>query len=152
VILKGTVAVLTYWRGLFTDAQPEQYVFPHEKYGLAGNDRQPCAWEIEPTQPMHRWKVARESVRKAASVSCRFHDMRHTFISRLAQNPSVSEQTIKALAGHVSRQMLERYSNIRSQAKQAAIRALEQPSIEPIFGATGHKIGHGPEHGHHQKG
>jgi integrase len=53
--------------------------------------------------------------------------MRHTFVSRLAENPNVSEQTIKALAGHVSRQMLKRYSHIRSQAKQAAIQALRQP-------------------------
>jgi hypothetical protein len=75
-------------------------------------------------------------------VRYRPHDIRHTFISRLAENPSVSEQTIKALAGHVGRQMLERYSHIRSQAKQAAIRTLEQPLTEPIFGATGHKIGH----------
>jgi hypothetical protein len=59
--------------------------------------------------------------------------MRHTFISRLAENPNVSEQTIKALAGHVSRQMLERYSHIRSQAKQAAIHALEQHAIEPVI-------------------
>jgi hypothetical protein len=68
--------------------------------------------------------------------------MRHTFISRLAENPNVSEQTIKALAGHVSRQMLERYSHIRSQAKQAAIQTLEQPLIEPVLREMGHKIGH----------
>ena len=68
--------------------------------------------------------------------------MRHTFISPLAENPSVSEETIKALAGHVSRQMLERYRHIPSAAKQAAIQALEQGAIEPIFEATGHKIGH----------
>jgi len=49
----------------------------------------------------------------------------------LAENPNVSEQTIRALAGHVSRQMLERYSHIRSQAKQAAIQALELGAIEP---------------------
>ena len=54
----------------------------------------------------------------------------------------MSEQTIKALAGHVSRQMLERYSHIRSQAKQAAIQALEQGAVEPNLQATGHKIGH----------
>src|SRR5437660_1130411 len=30
------VAVLTHWRGLFPGAEPEHYVFPHEKYGLAG--------------------------------------------------------------------------------------------------------------------
>lgn len=32
----------------------------------------------------HRWKVAWESARKSAKVSCRFHDFRHTFISRPA--------------------------------------------------------------------
>ena len=54
----------------------------------------------------------------------RWHDLRHTFISRLAENPAVSEQTIKALAGHVSKQMLERYSHIRTHAKEQAIAAL----------------------------
>jgi integrase len=78
------LAVLTHWRGLFPGAQPEHCVFPHEKYGLAGNDRRPCVWEIDPDQTMHRWKVAWEIARKAAGVSCRFHDLpAHTFISRL---------------------------------------------------------------------
>src|SRR5262245_11709637 len=70
------VAVLSHWRGLFAGAEPEHYVFPHEKYGLAGNDRKLCAYEIIPTEPMHRWKVAWESARKAANVLCRFHDLR----------------------------------------------------------------------------
>ena len=38
--------------------------------------------------------------------------------------------------------MLERYSHIRSQAKQAAIQALEQDAVAPILQVTGHKIGH----------
>jgi integrase len=38
------------------------------------------------------------------------HDLRHTFVSRLAENPTGSEETIKALAGHVSKRMLERFS------------------------------------------
>jgi integrase len=59
--------------------------------------------------------------------------MRHTFISRLAENPSVSEQTIRALAGHVSHQMMERYSHIRSQAKQAAIQTLNEQAIAPFL-------------------
>ena len=91
---------------------------------------------------MGSWRKAWRLASKAAGVHYRPHDMRHTFISRLAENPSVSEQTIKALAGHVSRQMLERYRHIPSAAKQAAIQALEQGAIEPIFEATGHKIGH----------
>ena len=116
-------AVLTHWRAQFPDAQPEHYVFPHENYGLAGNDRQPCAWAIEPTEPMHRWKVGWESARKAACVSCRFHDLRHTFISRLAESQA-SDSTVMALAGHVSRAMMERYSHIRMEAKRRAVDGL----------------------------
>jgi integrase len=62
---------------------------------------------------------------KTAKLHYRWHDCRHTFVSRLAENPAVSEQTIMALAGHVSKAMLARYSHIRSAAKQAAINALE---------------------------
>jgi hypothetical protein len=52
-------------------------------------------------------------------------DGTNTFVSRLAESASISEQTIRSLAGHVSRQMLEHFSHIRSQAKQSAIRCLE---------------------------
>ena len=38
----------------------------------------------------------------------------------------MSEETIRALAGHVSKKMLERYSHIRISAKQVAIAGLEQ--------------------------
>jgi integrase len=124
------VAVLAHWQGLYHDAQPEHYVFPHEKYGLAGNDRQPCAWEIDPTQPMHRWKVAWERARKTASVSRRFHDLRHTFISRLAESQA-SDSTVMALAGHVSRAMMERYSHIRMEAKRLAVDGLSGTDFEP---------------------
>ena len=117
------LAALTHWRGLFADVQPEHFVFPHEKYGLAGNERKPCAWETEPNQPMHRWKVAWEGTRKASGVSCRFHDLRHTFISRLAESQA-SDSTIMALAGHVSRVMVERYSHIRMEAKRSAVNTL----------------------------
>lgn len=124
------VAVLTHWRGLFPGAQPEHHVFPHEKYGLAGNDRQLCAYEIIPTEPMHRWKVGWESARKAAKVSCRFHDLRHTFISRLAESQA-SDSTVMALAGHVSRAMMERYSHIRMEAKRRAVDTLSGTDFEP---------------------
>ena len=77
--------------------------------------------------------------------------------SQLAENPAVSEGTIKSLAGHVSKRMLERYSHIRTHAKSAAIEALEQvqvpiPAVSgtkpteaqaaAILGERGNKIGH----------
>lgn len=114
------VAALTHWRGFFPGAQPVHYVFPHEKYGLAGNNRKQRAHGIVPTEPMQRWKVAWEGARKTAKVSCRFHDFRHTFISRLAESQA-SDSTVMALAGHVSRAMMERYSHIRMEAKRRAV-------------------------------
>jgi len=123
-------AVLSHWRRLFPEVEPNHYVFPHEKYGFAGNDRKQCAYEIIPTEPMHRWKVAWESARKAAKVACRFHDFRHTFISRLAESQA-SDSTIMALAGHVSRAMMERYSHIRMEAKRKAVDTLSGTDFEP---------------------
>jgi integrase len=37
---------------------------------------------------------------QAAEVSCHFHDLRHTFISRLAESQA-SDSTVMALAGHI---------------------------------------------------
>jgi integrase len=104
-------------------------MFPHEKCGLAGNDRQACAWEIDPLQPMHRWNGARESVRRTAGVYCRFHDLRHAFVSRLAES-QVSDSTVMALAGNISRTMMERYSHIRMEAKPCAVDTLSGTEFE----------------------
>jgi uncharacterized protein YbjQ (UPF0145 family) len=52
--------------------------------------------------------------------------LRHTFVARLAENAAVSEETIRSLAGHMSKQILQRYSRIHTHAKQAAIAAMEQ--------------------------
>jgi integrase len=67
-----------------------------------------------------------EELKSAKPLKYRWHDCRHTFVTRLAENTNVSEETIRALAGHVSKKMLERYSHIRSTAKQAAIFALDR--------------------------
>ena len=55
----------------------------------------------------------------------RFHDLRHHLITELCES-GASEQTIKAIAGHVSQRMLDRYSHIRLDAKRQALEALAQ--------------------------
>jgi integrase len=45
-----------------------------------------------------------DQLRKDTKVSCRLHDLRHTFATRLAEN-GVSESTMLALMGHMSRAM-----------------------------------------------
>jgi len=81
--------------------------------------------DVDFSRPIGEWKSAWRRALKTAGVKVRWHDLRHTLVSRLAENPAVSEETIRALAGHVSHAMLARYSHIRSEAKRAAILALE---------------------------
>jgi len=74
----------------------------------------------DPTRHVTDIKHGWEKLRERAGVSCRLHDLRHTFATRLAEN-GVSESTMLALMGHMSRAMLERYSHIRMAAKRDAV-------------------------------
>jgi len=63
-----------------------------------------------------------------------------TCITKLAEGQA-SDQTIKAIAGHVSQRMLEHYSRIRMEAKRRALDAIGQPSESGIFVAGVHQNG-----------
>ena len=60
---------------------------------------------------------------KRAALQARFHDLRHTCITKLAESQA-SEQTVMAIAGHASRKMIDYYSPIRMEAKRAATDAI----------------------------
>jgi len=101
----------------FGPVQPHWYLFP-----FYDDARRP----VDPTRPVTTLKSAWESVRKTSKVKCRFHDLRHTAITKLAEQ-GVPDSTMKALAGHVHEKMLERYSHIRMAAKREAVEALALP-------------------------
>jgi integrase len=100
--------------------QPDWYLFPFS------NRRR----LVDPTRPIATFMRAWDSARTAANVQCRFHDLRHTFCTKLAEDPTIGEETMKSIMGHMSRAMLERYSHIRMHAKRAAILAVEARSRE----------------------
>ena len=81
---------------------------------------------VDPMRPATTIKTAWESVRLTAKVDCRFHDLRHTALTKMAE-ANVPESTMMALAGHMSRAMLERYSHIRMAAKREAVESLALP-------------------------
>ena len=116
---------LTLWLSRFSTCGQEAYVFPHHRVACRGGYTEHHLYDVDPNRPIGSWKRAWKHACSKAAVHYRWHDLRHTFISRLAENPNVSEETIRALAGHVSKQMLQRYSHIRLHAKQAAIAALQ---------------------------
>jgi len=53
-----------------------------------------------------------------------------------------SDMTIMAIAGHVSKKMLERYSHIRMTAKRQALDAIVQRSGQTDFGEVVHQNVH----------
>ena len=83
---------------------------------------------FDPTRHVGGWRKAwRKLTRKAGLGGLRFHDLRHHAITELAESGE-SEQTILAIAGHVDRRMLERYSHIRLEAKRRALEVLSSGS------------------------
>jgi len=79
---------------------------------------------FDATRHVNSWRSAwRTLTKKAGLPGFRFHDLRHCAITQLAEN-GTSDSTIMAIAGHVSRRMLERYSHIRMEAKRTAMQAV----------------------------
>jgi integrase len=64
-------------------------------------------------------------VAAADLLGLRMYDLRHHAITALLEHPDTSEETVQSIAGHVSRQMLKRYSHVRLEAKRSALSALD---------------------------
>ena len=93
----------------FGETRSEWFLFP-------GGGRFPK----DPTVAITSLRTAWSMVRTKAGVKGRWHDNRHTLITELAES-GAGDETIMEIAGHVSRQMLSRYSHIRMQAKRDAL-------------------------------
>jgi integrase len=121
---------LVRWASRSSYTKPEHYVFP---------------WcenkQIDPARPTKGWRTAWRHALKRAGFHCRFHDLRHTCITKLAESQA-SDMTIMAIAGHVSRRMLERYSHIRVAAKRTALDAIVQRPERTVFGDAVHQNVH----------
>ena len=126
---------LAQWAGRLVESHAEDYVFPACE--AAGIEREhPDKERIDPTRPITSWRSAWRAALKRAGLNIRFHDLRHTCITKLAESQA-SEHTLMAIAGHVSRKMIEHYSHIRMEAKRAALDAIAnvQPS-QAVFEAS----------------
>ena len=81
-------------------------------------------WHFDPNRPQKTWRSAWRALTKAAGLKgLRFHDLRHQCVTELLEK-GAPEQTVMALAGHVSKRMLEHYSHIRMEAKREAVQLL----------------------------
>jgi integrase len=96
----------------FGEPRPEHHLFP---FG--------SPVPSDPCRHITDLKRAWTQLREHARVNCRFHDLRHTVATQLAE-AGTPESTMLAALGHMSRAMLERYSHIRMEAKRKAFDCL----------------------------
>ncbi len=94
--------------------EPEHYLWPA------------CQWgRFDATKPMLKWDTAWRALRDEAGLDgLRFHDLRHTVITELAEM-GIADHVLESISGHLSRRMLEHYSHIRIDAKRQALDALD---------------------------
>lgn len=126
-------------------SEPEHYVFPACEERIIDPSRPQKSWRtawrklVRETarrvgreaahQALESGKGLRGAIaawkRAAAPIrGLRFHDLRHQAITEMAE-AGASDATLMAVAGHMSRRMLEHYSHVRMAAKRSALEKLE---------------------------
>ncbi|MCA1603274.1 MAG: tyrosine-type recombinase/integrase, partial [Acidobacteria bacterium] len=108
-ICSETLSQLPSKARLINAADPEHYVFPWH-----GREQ-----KIDPTKPITSWRSIRHKAARndenevmyAALQHVRFHDLRHTAVTTMAEK-GLPEQTIMAQVGHISPQMMKTYSHV----------------------------------------
>ena len=81
-----------------------------------------CGWLQDPGESCSKCDADTNDL-KSPFKGLRFHDTRHQAITELAESKA-SDETIMAIAGHVSKKMLQHYSHVRLEARRNALDAL----------------------------
>jgi integrase len=114
-----------WYTGKFQTTKLDWYIFPARVGRPSTGNKRP----FDPTKPVTTIKTSWRNVKKLAGIVGRFHDARHTLITELCE-AAAGDQTIMEIAGHVSPQMLKRYSHIRMAAKRKALDSIQsKPEI-----------------------
>jgi integrase len=118
---------------------PEDYLLPTDRarhtrptdplHGASGYD---------PAHPQASWETEWQKFRSVVGIDHRrFHDFRHTYISRAAE-AGVPVAVIQAQVGHLSGQMVAWYTHISERAQFKAAQQIEDnsPELPRILGLS----------------
>lgn len=145
------LAALSFWATHFPDRKPEHYVFPAERYGAGGDAFEVKAYHVDPTKPIGSIKEAWEAARlraakilkgkeageddkpeKITPLSCRFHDLRHTAVSRMlnAGIPLAKVAKIVGWSGSTMVLMAKRYGHFSLDDLRGAVESISKGKID----------------------
>jgi integrase len=144
-----TLAIRT-WANRFPKRDRDHFVFPAELYGRPGETTaKPGTHALNPKKPIRSWKTGWRGARKSAGVVCRFHDLRHTFCTRLLESGKVSFPIVASLMGwspSTTTKMAKRYGHIGIETHRVAVGVLDAQIPNPKeLADQGQKQGHGPQ-------
>src|SRR5262249_47377789 len=88
--------------------QPEHYLVP---FVVAPHT-------YDPTKPQASYYRSFNAILAASGLDFRPYDFRHTAITRLLENPEVSLEIARQIAGHISEHMIRRYFHGRLSAQR----------------------------------
>lgn len=148
-----------FWAETFPHRKPTDYVFPHQRYGGGGKKDHfgfTCgmSYDLDVTKPMADLDEAFDKAKLRAAqilkndptctepLICRFHDLRHTAVSRMDES-GVSLRVIAKIVGwsmartaHIV-ELLKRYSHPSDDAMRRAVEAISKQSVQgfqsPVF-------------------
>ena len=75
--------------------------------------------------PNHLRRALRPAMTKAGIVNCHFHDLRHTFATRLVQS-GVDLYKVQRLLGHKSPMMTQRYAHHYPESLRDGVEILDR--------------------------
>jgi len=146
------VTALSFWATHFPNRQPEHYVFPAERYGAGGDEFSAKAYHVDPSKPIgsvkEAWEAARvraarilkgekdaadpETAEEIAPLACRFHDLRHTAVSRMlnAGIPIAKVAKIVGWSGSTMVLMAKRYGHFALSDLRGAVETISKGKID----------------------
>jgi len=144
------MAALSFWATHFPDRKPKHYVFPAERYGAAGDKFSPKVYDVDPSKPIgsvkEAWEAAKlragrilkgipegvETEEEVPPLVCRFHDLRHTAVSRML-NAGVPLAKIAKIVGWSPSTMVlmaRRYGHFSLDELRGAVESISGNGIE----------------------
>ena len=102
-------------------------MFPSERYGAGGDDFEPTVFDVDPTKAIGSWKEAWESVKRKTDIEIRFHDLRHTCVTRMLEGgvPLSVVGSILGWSPATTARMAKRYGHIGQVAQRQAVAVLD---------------------------
>ncbi|HKQ34015.1 MAG TPA: site-specific integrase [Nitrospiraceae bacterium] len=107
--------------------------------GMRDTEKPASTDRVFPHDQRYLRRIFAKAVARAGLAPFRFHDLRHTFASRLAMN-GANDRTLMALGGWKSPRMLDRYAHLSPAHLWQAIEGLAQTRTGSKTGSAGESL------------